>query len=252
MMQLSTCLIIVLCSVFVTLSRASAGDAQPYMQECRLNCQQERDCDKVNNAFDKESTFWLKLFGWDCSADCAYQCMTSHNALVVRAGTGVLKYHGKWPFVRVLGMQEFFSAVFSIGNIIPNMVFFFKYKSRVPDDYYLKKMFLLYAISNMITWTFSAIFHARDVRWTEALDYYFADLAWAFTCTWTTIRVFDLRSPISMTSVVMVFGGILVYLVYYLTFINFDYGYNTLIGISMGAWQSSLWYFWAFKNWKKK
>jgi post-GPI attachment to proteins factor 3 len=29
-----------------------------------------------------------------------------------------IKYYGKWPFRRVAGMQEFFSVLFSLGNLV--------------------------------------------------------------------------------------------------------------------------------------
>ena len=61
----------------------------------------------------------------------------------------MVKFYGKWPFYRVLsvvfdgvkvcGMQEFFSVVFSIGNLVVN-VFYLRelFKQRlVYDRFYL-------------------------------------------------------------------------------------------------------------------
>ena len=37
--------------------------------------------------------------------DCKYLCMRQHTEQRRALGQPVLKYHGKWPFVRVLGVQ---------------------------------------------------------------------------------------------------------------------------------------------------
>jgi len=37
------------------------------------------------------------------------------------AGKPPMKYHGKWPFLRVLGMQEVASVLFSIANLVVHL-----------------------------------------------------------------------------------------------------------------------------------
>jgi len=243
--------ILVLISI-TTLSFASVGDEHPYMSTCRPQCEKERECNKPDNSFEREVPFWLKLLAWDCKSDCSYQCMRNHTIKRKIEGRDVLQYHGKWPFIRVLGMQELFSSLFSFGNAVPNFIYFFKIKNHTPDGYHLKNILLIFAISNVFTWTFSTIFHARDIKLTEALDYYFSDIAWAFISAWTTIRVFDLRSKLSILVVFLLFGAIVCHLIYYLTFIKFDYGYNTRVSIGIACWQSALWFYWCYKNYKKK
>jgi len=237
--------------VCLSFTYASEGDIHPFMIQCRQNCESKHECHKTDNRFTKEAPFYLKLMAWDCAEDCTYLCMRNHTLQRKADGEPVLQYYGKWPFIRVFGIQELFSSVFSWGNAIPNIIFFFKFRRIVPDDYYLKNIFLCFAVSNVFTWTFSTIFHARDFKWTEALDYYFADLAWCFICVWTTIRFFDIRSTQSIVMIFLIFGAILFHLIYYLTFIKFDYGYNTTVGVILAIWQCVLWYTWAFMNWSK-
>ena len=38
-----------------------------------------------------------------CQAECKYRCM--HATERARAGAAAVKYYGKWPFQRALGMQ---------------------------------------------------------------------------------------------------------------------------------------------------
>uniref|UniRef100_A0A6B2LAN2 Post-GPI attachment to proteins factor 3 n=1 Tax=Arcella intermedia TaxID=1963864 RepID=A0A6B2LAN2_9EUKA len=237
--------------LLVLSSMGSQGDSDPWTVQCVQQCESRFNCSSPYNSWDANVGPLDWISQWDCSAECKYQCMRQHTKLRTDSGLPVVQYHGKWPFRRVLGMQELFSSVFSITNAIPNVVYFFKYRDAVPDSYYLKPLFLTYAVTTTITWIFSAAFHARDTRLTEALDYYFADLTWTFIAIWTTIRFFDIQSKRGIFLVFLLFGSVYIRLIYYLTFIKFDYAWNTLVGVVMATWQSGLWLRWAYLHWKK-
>eukprot|EP01123_Difflugia_compressa_P015866 TRINITY_DN9262_c0_g1_i1.p1 TRINITY_DN9262_c0_g1~~TRINITY_DN9262_c0_g1_i1.p1 ORF type:complete len:170 (-),score=24.04 TRINITY_DN9262_c0_g1_i1:57-536(-) len=74
------------------------------------------------------------------------------------------------------------------------------------------------------------------------------DVTWAFACIWTTIRIFDIHSKIWMSLISAFFTSIVIYLIYYLTFIKFDYGFNINVALTLAGWQSALWLIWGFKN----
>lgn len=59
----------------------------------------------------------LRLWRWDCSADCSYLCMWQLEDSWRQAGTPPQKYYGKWPFARLAGMQEPASVIFSLLNL---------------------------------------------------------------------------------------------------------------------------------------
>lgn len=65
----------------------------------------------------------LRLWRWDCAADCSYLCMWRVEASRAdqSAGDGkqlpAWKYFGKWPFARWAGMQEPASVFFSLANL---------------------------------------------------------------------------------------------------------------------------------------
>lgn len=42
---------------------------------------------------------------WDCKSDCRYHCMLKRETEREILGQGPVKYHGKWPFKRVFGIQ---------------------------------------------------------------------------------------------------------------------------------------------------
>lgn len=99
-------------------------------------------------------------------------------------------------------------------------------------------------------WFWSAVFHTRDFRMTEYLDYFSADFYVLAGLLVTLIRVFDITSfkaRTTLTSLVTLFFG---YHVYYMAFVKFDYGYNTLVGICVGTLVTLLWVFWMVRCWK--
>jgi hypothetical protein len=80
------------------------------------------------------------------------------------------KYFGKWPFLRVAGMQELASTLFSLGNLLPHARALVARRDRVaPTGLPRRGVVLLFATVGVLAWAFSAAFHARDV-WVRACD----------------------------------------------------------------------------------
>lgn len=195
-------------------------------KKCFAECSNGKDIEWANTA-----DFWLKIFFWDCEQDCKYNCMLEITKSRERENKPVYKYYGKWPFLRILGLQELASSLFSIGNFVP---FFYAYvyiiPHRIPSTYFLNPLLYIFALLGMAAWICSAIFHARDFRVTEILDYLFADCGYFFYSGLCVIRVFDLTSKKIW---LLVYGIIVIFAVQhfsYLLLIKFDYGYNTLVG----------------------
>ncbi|EMG46515.1 PER1 Protein PER1 [Candida maltosa Xu316] len=126
--------------------------------------------------------FHLRLLGWNCESNCDYQCQRVITAERVRHNEEIYQFHGKWPFLRIFGIQELVSVIMSLGNLYVNYLGFKKVmtifgNSSIPSN--LKYQFvniLITQIITMLAWIFSSIFHTRDYLLTEHLDYYFAGL----------------------------------------------------------------------------
>ena len=131
------------------------------------------------------------LLGWTCDDNCQYSCMWSteldrrrggnepvspchvvkpqrHHRVTTSPSTPVLceqtKYHGKWPFIRVFGIQELASTVFSLGNLLPHAQYLlFRRHAFAPSGLRHRWLLLTFATVGVLTWTFSAAFHARDM-----------------------------------------------------------------------------------------
>jgi len=172
------------------LKGSTEGDQDPWFITCNIQCRIQSQCNISNNPFELDKPLALALTFWDCESECSYVCMRKHNQLRIDEGHPIVQYYGKWPFLRLFGFQELASSLFSIGNFIPHALAFYNYQREVPKSYYLRNVFLANALLGCFTWTFSTIFHCRDVTITELLDYSFASLTLLMGSYCATLRVF--------------------------------------------------------------
>lgn len=115
------------------------------------------------------------------------------TSLFVSRQWAVPQFYGKWPFKRLLGVQEPASAFFSFLNLLVHWKMLKKFRREVRGDspmYYIWNMFSVVradakeslgrAVTNrffqicMNGWICSLIFHTRDFPLTELFDYGFA------------------------------------------------------------------------------
>ena len=111
------------------------------------------------------------LLSWSCHDDCSYTCMwdTVHNSYR-KHNAPVQQFHGKWPFIRILGVQEPASAVFSIFNLIPHIYMLKKLVRTVPSETVTYRVWIGYSLVSINTWLWSTIFHTRDWDITEKVS----------------------------------------------------------------------------------
>lgn len=148
----------------------------------------------------------------------------------------IYQYHGKWPFIRVFGLQELFSVLFSIGNAAAHVAGYRALKRQFIDrhpNYYLSPLLKCYFVISLVMWMASAIFHARDTPLTEKLDYCLAMVSLFFTLYLSWVRMFKLQSPASRHTLGGLFLLLGLYHVNYLVFHSFDYRWNMLVGIGL-------------------
>lgn len=77
----------------------------------------------------------------------------------------------QWPFIRVLGVQEPASAAFSIFNFYAHYAMLKRFRKEVPNDSPLYWLWHCFCFVNLNAWTWSTIFHTRDIPLTELMDY---------------------------------------------------------------------------------
>lgn len=211
---------------------SSAGDRDYDFQKC-ISQDKCNDCQDLN--------FWLKLTMWSCLDNCKYSCMQSISSSRLEQGLPLLQYYGKWPFTRIIGIQEPASVLFSLGNMYAHFKGYFRLlKFR---DSTLRNAYLNFARISILLWIASTIFHTRDFPITEKADYFMAILGLEYSFYIATIKAWKL----SLGSLKLLKRFLLVYFLWhvsYLSFRSFDYSYNMIAGITFGILTNLQWILW--------
>ena len=163
------------------------------------------------------------------------------------------KYHGKWPFLRIMGMQEVLSVLFSVANMAVHKKNVRKLLQAKQADLAVSntsrqqywKQWLLYAVCAVNAWFWSAVFHSRDTYVTERFDYLSADLSifvGLYVSVVLTAGTMTARKQFACG--VTVLAG-LVMLCRHMLFVKFDYGLNVGVCLVVGVFQQLLWCSWA-------
>ena len=164
-----------------------------------------------------------------------------------------VKFYGKWPFRRILGMQEVLSVLFSLANMavhihnlrrLSQAWWFDIAANQAPHTLYWV-LWMLYASCAINSWFWSAVFHSRDTYITERLDYISADLSvfvGLYVSVVCTLGHMDITKLLMCAVPVYT---VLAVLVYHMLFVKFDYGLNVMVCLLAGVVQQLLWCIWA-------
>lgn len=247
--------------------KASLGDQLDEFQRCVLACRQKTcgaqlDQDNSNNEFlslnyaEMPIALPLKLLFWNCDSNCDYQCQDVINIIRKQNNEELYQFHGKWFFIRYFYIQEPASCIFSILNFVSHYlglkilnqeIIKFRKLNLVNNLKYVNDLICLfdnYKIMSKITicaWTFSTIFHLRDLDVTEKLDYFFAGATVLSGLYIASIRLFKLYdSPGKIMTVRLVIGFFYACHVIRLL-IDWSYTYNMQINILWAVIQYGQW-----------
>lgn len=200
----------------------------------------------------------LRLLLWTCPSNCDYICQ--HIITDRRISSDppvldpVLQFHGKWPFYRILGIQEPFSVLFSFLNFLAHRNGLSRVYDKIPVHYPLRRYYILLGYIGLASWLFSMIFHTRDFNLTEKLDYFAAGASVLYGLYYTPIRIFrlDKKEPQSLLRLWSI-TCILLYVghVAYLSLWRWDYTYNMAANVAVGVVQNILWSWFSVKRYRK-
>lgn len=90
-------------------------------ERCFPHCNFPSDGVAADGPWYMQEPLYLKWKQWDCQSDCRYNCMIDREKEREALGLGPVKYHGKWPFRRVFGIQVCF---FMFCTLDPSKEFF--------------------------------------------------------------------------------------------------------------------------------
>lgn len=142
-----------------------------------------------------------------------------------------VKNKGRWGFRPLLGANEFFSSLFSLINLLVNVI---SYKThlqpRLTNDHISYIYIGQYYITNL-AFISSFLFHIHENTLTRYCDYFFAFLVLKyalFTSLVRVIRIFTNVTSAKLTKIGSIFILYYSYHVYRMLNIEFDYVYNKL------------------------
>lgn len=200
-----------------------------------------------------------RLLFWECQSNCDYVCqhIITELRLSREPPEPIVQYHGKWPFQRFLGMQEPFSVLFSLFNLLAHRNGLAKLLESIPAGYPLRRYYIAFSYIGMASWVFSMIFHTRDFNMTEKLDYFAAGASVLYGLYYAPIRIFRLdekKPPIKQTLLrLWTLTCILLYMAHvsYLTLVRWDYTYNMAANVAVGVLQNILWSAFSVRTYQK-
>ncbi|GMI13619.1 hypothetical protein TrVE_jg2326 [Triparma verrucosa] len=206
--------------------------------------------------------WWMRFMRWDCLSECKYECMQDYSLYRKTKNLPPEKFYGKWPFVRVMGVQELFSSGASFLNGVPHAVYLLtpRLRSKFSGEkgYYMRMPLLVFSVVAINSWLWSTIFHARDKPFTEAADYFFATMQLMYSMWLAAFRIGRSEGLGRWARLLSGWGlgcGMVGFYCYYLNsmlFVLFDYGWHMKInGVLVGAHFIS-WIIWSLSLGKKR
>ncbi|XP_044732988.1 post-GPI attachment to proteins factor 3 [Chrysoperla carnea] len=234
--------------IYINVCLASTGDLSPFFQKCVDRCLFS-NCtkDDIGYKYPRIVPLSLKLLRWTCKDNCNYECMWGTVDALVSRNWDVPQFHGKWPFVRIFGIQEPASTLFSLMNLAVHCRYFY-YLIHLNGDQTMVRFWKMNSIVNIHGWIWSCIFHTRDVRLTEIMDYIcaFSIVSFSLLCALIRLSYWKTRKIKCIFTIIM----LIVFLNHtaYLATGLFDYSYNMFLNVFVGGLTCVLWIIWCLKN----
>ncbi|GBG62080.1 hypothetical protein CBR_g28556 [Chara braunii] len=283
---------VMLCLSCLQLSAASSGDRRLDFRQCVENCEVTgcavlwppveggRHCIKGCVAEDGENSgtagtkngssakwrgptepWYLPLTQWDCLSECKYQCMVrvetrKKNEAQSHPPYRAEQYFGKWPFVRVLGIEEVASVVFSIFNLLAHAYGLWSFSKLAatlprssspgsPSLYGFIGLWKLFGVISINSWVWSIVFHSRSTTFTERLDYVSAIISVGYNFLIALIRTLNFKQEALRAMISAPVIGFTSTHVLYMLFYDFDYGLNMKVCLVLAILQTTFWPIWA-------
>ncbi|RPB22127.1 Per1-like protein [Terfezia boudieri ATCC MYA-4762] len=252
---------------------ASRGDQLAEFKEC------VRFCIEQNCIYDPTPLpLHLRLLLWTCPTECDYSCQRTVTQLRLESvpQKPIEQFHGKWPFRRVLGIQEPFSVIFSLANLYAHVYGLESLKREVPRSYPLYGYYRLFGYMGLVCWFWSAVFHTRDFRFTERMDYFAAGANVMYGLFLAPVKVWKWYLPSSTSSAPSAFRekatisgatstptplrlhlwalvcfSLYAAHVYYLTCVRWSYTYNMAANVVIGALTNLIWSYFAIRHYSR-
>ncbi|KAF8472100.1 Per1-like protein [Kalaharituber pfeilii] len=252
-------------SVLCVPIHASRGDRLVEFKEC------VKFCIDQNCEYDPTPLpFHLRLLLWTCPQECDYSCQRTITSERIARQQSIEQFHGKWPFRRVFGVQEPFSVIFSLANLYAHVVGLRTLRKELPRTYPMYKFYMWFGYMGLVCWFWSAVFHTRDFKFTERMDYFAAGANVMYGMFLAPVRIWRLYKPQGVEGkapargggggapvplpfrlwALTCFAGYAAH-VYYLAFVQWSYTYNMAANVAVGAVTNLLWTYFSIQHYRR-
>ncbi|KAF2353719.1 Per1-like, partial [Trinorchestia longiramus] len=238
--------------VFISFSHsvdASVGDRSNEFRGCLYvcrfnNCSQEYSEDPYHGGMSSSESSsaifdWHALLHRSCTDECRYHCMWVTTQIFLDDDRGIPQFNGKWPFIRLWGLEEPASVLFSVLNLLGHCCGLWCLHYYLPSYAPMFGIWRTYALVSVNAWLWSAVFHSRDLVFTERLDYFSALSMVLYSLYALCLRAVGPGRDHVKHSVGGACVAMFAYHIWYLTHKRFDYGYNMKVNVTIGeceAW----------------
>ncbi|KOS16471.1 hypothetical protein Malapachy_3583 [Malassezia pachydermatis] len=159
-----------------------------------------------------------------------------------------VQFFGKWPHLRVLGMQEPMSVVFSLMNLAVQVhAIQYVFRDLLPSTFPLRSVYLTHAKIASVAWCASSVFHTRDLWWTERFDYFSAAAVLVSGFFLAMCRILSIRPGTPLYYRIRA-GCILAWVLHVLYLLSrwrLDYSYNMAACLVLGVMHNVFWLLYA-------
>ncbi|XP_068669706.1 uncharacterized protein [Aristolochia californica] len=223
---------------------------------CFKHCRLVSTGGAVDGPWYMQEPLYLKWKKWDCQSDCGYYCMQEREKERHKAGQGPVKYHDKWPFKCVFGLQEPVSVALSALTLATHfhgwlsffVLLYYKLPLR-PDSkktyYEYSGFWHIYGLLAMNSWFWSAVSHSRYCDLTQKLDYSSAIALLGYSQILAIIASFNVVNAAARVMVAAPFIAFVTTHILYLNLHKLDLGLNSKVIAIMGVVQLIMWVVWA-------
>ncbi|CAJ1958100.1 unnamed protein product [Sphenostylis stenocarpa] len=256
-------------SPFIAISNASAGDADPLYRSCVKQCEEtgcigERCFPNCKIASDEAPIVgppWNMLgplyAQWKkghSKSNCRYYCMLDREKERELLKKDPEKYHGKWLFKCIYGIQYPASMAFSFLNLVMHFHGWMSFitllynklplKARKRPYYDYATLWHIYGLLSMNSWFWSAIFHTQYFELIERLDYFSAVALLGYSLVLAILRSFNVKDEATRVMIPAPLISFVATHIMYLNFYKLDYEWNSKVCLIMSVAQLVTWAIW--------
>ncbi|RDX76560.1 Post-GPI attachment to proteins factor 3, partial [Mucuna pruriens] len=248
----------IFCSCFALDIRSCVKQCEEigcFGERCFPNCKFSLDEVPISHPWNMLEPIYVQWKKGDCQSDCKYHCMLDREKERELLNKDPVKFHDKWPFKRMYGIQEPASMGFSALNLAMHfhgwMSFFTLLYNKLPlkagkKPYYeYANLWHVYGILSLNSWFWSVIFHSRYYELTKRLHYSSSVVLLGYSFILAILRSFNIKEEAIRVMIPAPMISFVTTHIMYLNSFKLDYEWNLKVCVLITVAQLATWAIWS-------